>query len=377
MAKISIIYHHFPHYRSPVMRALSRSNNHQYDFYGGVEDYEGIKAFKGDDLVQINPINFVFDKKGQIDISGYEKAISKEYDATIIIGNINMKGTWIAQKKAKKNGLKTLYWAHGWLRKENFIKAKIRNYYFNKVDKVLTYGSRAKHIATLTGFNPNKIQVIWNSLDFNKQTEYFDKYKGIERSELRVNIGMPTHKIILLTISRVTDICHYEWLIDAVEYLKNSKNLDCEIWMIGDGPALNGLIELAKDKNVKLNCQGALYDEELIAQHLMSADLVVSPGKLGLTGMHALAYGTPVVTHGNFDLQMPEVEAVIEGQSGVLFHHGDPIDLANKICEFLPKISSYNSIRQICRNSLIGRFTPEDQARLIGEAIDEVLNEHS
>ncbi|UUS57563.1 glycosyltransferase [Acinetobacter sp. YH16040_T] len=373
--KISILYHHFPHYRAPVMRALSKSKKHQYDFYGSTDDFEGIKAFKGDDFVTINPILFTFDNKGKMDISGYEKAISNDYDATIIIGNINMKGTWKAQKEANRNGLKTLYWAHGWLKKENFIKAKVRNYYFKKADKVLTYGSRAKVIATSTGFNPSKIQVIWNSLDFTKQTEYFEKYKDIERFDLRNNIGMPNNKIMLLTISRVTDICHYEWLIDAVAYLKNSKNLDCEIWMIGEGPALNGLIELAKDKNVKLNCQGALYDEELIAQHLMSADIVVSPGKLGLTGMHALAYGTPVVTHGNFDLQMPEVEAVIEGQSGVFFKYGDPTDLANKISEFLPQICSYNSIRDICRNSLIGRFTPEDQARLIDEAIDEVLNE--
>lgn len=377
MTKVSIVYHHFPHYRAPVMRALTQSKKYQYDFYGCTDDFEGIKAFKGDDLVKINPISFTFDGKGKMDISSYEKAISNDYKATIIIGNINMKGTWKAQKQAKKNGLKTLYWAHGWLKKENFIKAKIRNYYFNKVDKVLTYGSRAKSIATSTGFNPDKIQVIWNSLDFNKQTEYFERYKYIDRSDLRNNIGMPNNKIMLLTISRVTDICHYEWLIDAVAYLKNSKNLDCEIWMIGDGPALNGLIQLAKNKNVKLNCQGSLYNEEIIAQHIMSADLVVSPGKLGLTGMHALAYGTPVVTHEDFDLQMPEVEAVIENQSGIFFKYGDSVDLANKIFDFLPKTNAYNSVREICRNSLIGRFTPEDQARLIDEAIDEVLDERS
>jgi glycosyltransferase involved in cell wall biosynthesis len=359
------------------MRALAQSKKYQYDFYGCIEDYEGIRAFKGDDLVKINPISFFFDGKGRMDISDYEKAISNDYDAAIIIGNINMKGTWKARKKAQKNGLKTLYWAHGWLKKENFIKAAIRNYYFNKADKTLTYGSRAKDIAKSTGFNSNKIKVIWNSLDFFKQTELFNKYKKISRLKLRNMIKMPEDTVILLTISRVTDICHYEWLIEAVSYLKKNKNLDCDIWMIGEGPALSDLIDLAKKEEVRLHSLGALYDEEVIAQHIMAADMVVSPGKLGLTGMHALAYGTPVVTHGNFDLQMPEVEAVIEGQSGVFFKYGDPTDLANKISEFLPKISSYNSIRDICRNSLIGRFTPEDQARLIDEAIDEVLNESS
>lgn len=375
MKKISILYHHFPHYRAPVMRALAQSKKYEYHFFGCLDDYAGIKAFKGDEMVHIHPIQFIHNSSGKMDIEGYEEAVSSKFDAAIIIGNPNMRGTWKAQQLARKNGLATAYWAHGWLKKEIFIKAKIRNYYFNKVDKVLTYGARAKEIAASTGFNIDKIQVIWNSLDYEAQTRLFNIYKDLSRLELRQMINMPVDKPILLTISRVTDLCHYEWLIEAVAHLKNTNKTEFEIWMIGDGPALDNLKTLANQLNVNLHVKGSLYDENEIAKHIMAADMVVSPGKLGLTGMHALAYGTPVVTHNDFDLQMPEVEAVIENESGVFFKYNDPMDLADKLLNFYAEISDYSRVRERCRTSLLGRFTPEDQVRLIDEAMDMILND--
>lgn len=376
MLKISIIYHHFPHYRAPVMRALAKSKKYDYHFFGSLDDYEGIKAFKGDNDVTIKPITFIHHHPKKMDIVDFEEAVSGKFDGTIIIGNPNMRGTWKAQKLAKKNGLVTAYWAHGWLKREGFIKSKIRNYYYNQADKILTYGARAKEIAASTGFNTEKIQVIWNSLDYDMQTALFDKYKLLPRDQLRQIINMPSDKQIFLTISRVTDLCHYEWLIKAVAYLnsRNTENKEYEIWMIGDGPVLTDLIELANQLNVSLHSKGAIYDEDELAKYIMAANMVVSPGKLGLTGMHSLAYGTPVVTHGNFDLQMPEVEAVIEDESGVFFEYGNISDLADKLSEFSLKIVNYQITRELCRKSLVGRFTPEDQARLIDEAMDDILN---
>ncbi len=103
--KISILYHHFPHYRAPVMRALAQSQRHEYHFFGGLEDHEGIRAFRGDDLVRINPIAFVQDgRKGRIDIRNFDRAVSKEFDAAIILGNMRMPGVWKAAGMARRNG---------------------------------------------------------------------------------------------------------------------------------------------------------------------------------------------------------------------------------------------------------------------------------
>ncbi len=61
---------------------------------------------------------------------------------------------------------------------------------------------------------------------------------------------------------------------------------------------------------------GACYDEEIIGELIFNAQLCVSPGNVGLTAMHSLVYGTPVITHNNFSNQSPEFEAIIDGKTG-------------------------------------------------------------
>lgn len=372
MAKISVIYHHYPHYRESVMRALSKSTRHNYSFFGGHEDHAGIKAFKGDEEVKVEQIEFIR-KNGKIDINGFEKAIAPPFNATIIIGNINMVGSWKALAQARRNGLSTAYWAHGWIKPEIWLKAKIRNYYYGRADRVLVYGDRSRVLAEASGFSSKNIRVIWNSLNWEKQSFQFNLLASTPRKELRRDIKMPQDAFILLTISRVTDSCHYDWLIMASAKLR-TMSIPVEIWMIGDGPQLQNLISMASQFKVPLHAGGAQYDESLIAKQIMAADLVVSPGKVGLTAMHALAYGTPVITHGDFDRQMPEVEALVEGESGAFFKYGDIDDLARVLLSTLSVKKDYSEIRECCRASLNGRFTPSDQARLIDDAMDEITN---
>jgi glycosyltransferase involved in cell wall biosynthesis len=375
LAKISVIYHHFPHYRAPVMRALALSSQNNYEFFGGMEDYHGIKVFKGDDLVKINPINFIKDERtGRIDFSGFEMGVTNDFDASIIIGNPNMIGAWRAARMARKNGLKTAFWTHGWLKKENWIKSKFRNFFYNRADLILTYGERAKQLGIESGFDGHRIVPIWNSLDWDAQSLLFEKYKNVDKAELRSRFDMPIDIPVILTISRVTDLCRYDWLVEAVSELRK-KGVAAEVWMIGDGPSLSSLKLQADLLGVPLHSTGAIYDEEIIAQQIMAADVIASPGKVGLTAIHALAYGTPVVTHNALNLQMPEVEAISEGVSGVFFDFYAPGSLVTALSKALMSSKNTFEIRRLCRASLEGRFTPNDQVRIIDDAIKDLLND--
>jgi glycosyltransferase involved in cell wall biosynthesis len=374
MARISIIYHHFPHYRAPVLRALAQSNRHEYRFFAGKDDFQGIKAFRGDNVVTVEPITFRFsESRGTTDIADFDQAVSPPFDATIILGNPNMMGAWLAVWRARRNGLKTAFWAHGWTRKEGYLKSKIRNFFFSRADHVLSYGTRAIKLAARTGFDPTKISVIWNSLDWDAQSALFRQYSGVASDALRTNIGMPRGVPMIGTISRVTAICHYEWLIDAVAGLRQNGTM-AEVWMIGDGPVLEKLAAQAKEKGVPLHTLGAIYDEASLAQHIMAVDCIASPGKVGLTAMHALAYGTPVVSHSDFDRQMPEVEAILEGKSGAFFEYGSVLGLQTALAQVFAYQGDLDARRSDCRASLEGRFTPQDQVRLIDDAMDRLIN---
>lgn len=52
------------------------------------------------------------------------------------------------------------------------------------------------------------------------------------------------------------------------------------------------------------------------AEFIYNADLCVSPGNVGLTAMHSLVFGCPVITHNCFEWQMPEFEAIQPGITG-------------------------------------------------------------
>ena len=105
---------------------------------------------------------------------------------------------------------------------------------------------------------------------------------------------------------------------------------------------------------------------------IYDADLTVSPGKIGLTAMHSLMYGTPVVTHGDLDAQMPEVEAIEEGRTGAFFRRGDARDLAATIAGWLDAGLPRAQVRQAARAAIKAKWTPQGQARIIEEALLQV-----
>lgn len=104
---------------------------------------------------------------------------------------------------------------------------------------------------------------------------------------------------------------------------------------------------------------------------IMSANVTVSPGKVGLTAMHSLAYGTPVITHDNFDAQMPEYEAIFPGKTGDFFRREDSADLARliKIWTLKGDIRT-DQEREACYEVIEKRYNPELQRKVIESALE-------
>jgi glycosyltransferase involved in cell wall biosynthesis len=118
---------------------------------------------------------------------------------------------------------------------------------------------------------------------------------------------------------------------------------------------------------------GAIYDEERLAGLFMNCLAVVSPGKVGLLAIHAMAYGAPVITHDDFDRQMPEVEAIRSPNTGRLFRRGDLDGLCEAMSHYLTAPAAASE-RQEAINAIEERYTPQAQRRLIEAALDQLLD---
>lgn len=372
--RVSIIYHHFPHYRAPVMRELARSGSHEYRFFGSLEQVSGIKAFQGDEEVRITPLRFSL-KGSRWVLKGYWPAVlDRSADALIILGNPNMPASWVIAAAGRLVGKKVLFWAHGWLKPEPPLKRFIRNFYYRLAHRTLVYGERATIMAQKAGFPAGRIRVIYNSLDHEKALQALARVERGETGDIPRPQSLfedPSRPLVICS-ARITHLCRFDLLFEATTILQKAGR-PLNILLVGDGPERQPLEALAEKLGIDVHFYGACYDEDILANLTYYSDMTVSPGKIGLTVIQSLTYGTPAITHGDLDEQMPEVEAIEPGKSGLLFERNNAKDLARSIDEWLARGIPRQQVREDCQKVIADKWNPVRQRQLIDAAIDELL----
>lgn len=354
------------------MRELMGSDKYEYLFWGSHRAVEGIECFTGDGMVQIKELSVRRTRRG-FAVSGMLGAVHKDSpDVLILIGNPNILQTWWAALFARIKGAKVLFWAHGWLRPEVWPKAVLRNVYYSLGDGVLVYGDRARVLAGESGFDPGRVYPIYNSLDWSLASELYERMSADTLSPSG-GVGPEGRTPLLICTARLTPLCRFDLLLDAMALLRAS-GIELTLHLVGDGPEREALEAQARRLQLDVRFFGAIYDEQRLAELIYAADATVSPGKVGLTAVHSLSYGTPVVTHGDLDEQMPEVEAIIEGDTGAFFRRGDATDLARAIRSVLEWTRPRHEVRARCRAVIADRYTPKRQRELIEAVLAKVMS---
>ena len=243
---------------------------------------------------------------------------------------------------------KLYFWAHGWYGKESFIQGFIKKIIYKSADGVFTYGQYAKELMVKNGFAGDKIHVIHNSLDYDKQLWL---RKSLSKSDIyKEHFG--NDNPIMIFIGRLTEVKRLDMLVSALGLL-NEKSDRYNLVLVGDGTMRRALEKQVADMNLQKNVwfYGACYDERKNAELIYNADLCVAPGNVGLTAIHSMMFGTPVVSHDNFMYQMPEFEAIKVGKTGDFFKFGDKMSLCNTIYKWL--VSHQHERDKIRKNCFI------------------------
>ena len=367
MKKILFFTNIFPHYRFAIWKKLINSNQFIFDIYFSPSNPLCIPTpdlknlFNDQEKTKLHFLkNYWLNKKVLIWQSEVLRltAFSK-FDYIMLLGEMYIISSWIACLIAKIRGKKIYMWSHGLYGNENFIKKHIRLTFLKLADVIFLYENRAKKLLVKNGFDESTLDVVYNSLDFDIHQKHYHKLKkeGYTKVEkLFKDESLP----IILFIGRVTEKKKIDLLIKAIEKL-NQTNISYNLLVVGDGDNL----EFYKASNQKyidrgwLNFYGKSYDTEETGQLIYNSDLCVSPGNIGLTAIHSLSYGTPVASHSNYSNQMPEVEAVIDGENGFLFEENDHFDLAYKINIWFSEKHKLN--RDEIRKIVIEKYNPDNQ----------------
>lgn len=366
MKKIGFIGIFAPHYRQEIFQLLDKELN--CDFIVG--DKSG--NIKEMDLSLLSSVKKVRNK--ELCGKGYYYQtetlnLSKNYDIIIADSGIICISEWLMLLLSFFRKQKIYLWSHGWYGRESFVKKLLKRFQLFLADGMLLYGNYARDLMIKEGFNPQKLHVIHNSLAYR---EHISIRKTLHSTEI-YREHFKNHNPVLLFIGRITKVKRLDMLIDALKQLKD-KGQNFNLVFIGDGDLKEELSLYAESLNVSENIwfYGACYDESKNAELIYNADLCVSPGNVGLTAIHSLTFGTPVLTHDNYKNQMPEFESIKEGITGTFFKMGNVESLVDKIFTwFSENYSKRERIRENCYNEIDTSWTPEYQLSIIKKVINE------
>ncbi|ABE36947.1 glycosyl transferases group 1 family protein [Paraburkholderia xenovorans LB400] len=361
--RVAIVYHFFPHYRKGVLDAISRDDFDVTFFGDPVERYQGIPALHFDADTDFRPAAVKVLNDVSFQWAAVHAALSSEFDVLVLLANPNFLTTWLAAALGRLTGKRVIFWGHGFLSADRSLKNHVRRIFFSLGHAQYLYGYRAKCIAEDFGFRSRNLYVGFNSLDYQSQLR--------TRRELLARPEAPRQpfEIRILGVSRLTDKCAYDVLMYAVSLAQETSAWRFRLTLIGGGPAESSLKALAKQLKLDIDFVGELYDEEAVAVHIFDSDVVVSPGKVGLTAMHSLMFGTPVISHSHMDRQMPEAEAVAHGFSGMLFRYGDVADLSRCLISIPEVFGDRRQTRENCFRIIDEIYNPYRQCQVLSDAI--------
>ncbi len=361
--KLCCYFNYPPLYRKAIYQAIDRTFDTQFYFGEEVEDGNASGIAKIDfSIFRKRPVEFK--NKTFLHRFGWRtkswNLAFKNYDAFIITGDFMF--SYIPLLLFTRLMGKRVYgWGHGLktlgkgFRPLNIFFYKFLNGYF-------TYSEGGKNRLGELGIDTSKVHVIYNSL-----SEGIDEnvVRGLKSDIYSEHFGNTLP--ILIFIGRLTPQKKLDKLIYTLQKL-NEGGTGCNLVFVGTGSESDKLSSLTEELGIDDHVWffGECYDENTNGELLYNADLCISPGNVGLTALHAMSYGLPVISHSNFETQMPEYETIVPGLTGDLFEEGNLDDLFVKVKDWITNnISHRVQIRDNCFNMINGNWNSGNQLKIL------------
>lgn len=368
----------FAQYQTGLVRELVAHSPHTYHFFGDARDpmYTGIMPMEPD-LCAYLPFTYCrtthFSPHLAFQWRAPRVALWGAFDTYILEGSFTYPTNWLALLAARARGRRVLLYGHGWKRYEHGAVGRARRAFFYLADGLLLYGQRARAIGVAHGFPPERLHVVYNSLDEESMRPWRQRVtEDLCQEFRRAQFGPAAARTLLASVGRLTAAKQYHLLIEAAVQLRNAGR-EVNLLLVGAGPERDALEASARAAGVRLAVTGARYDEEFLSLCFASADATVIPGAAGLTVVHSLSYGTPVIVHDNDERQMPESEAVQAGVNGARFRCGQPEDLAAAVGRVLATLPRGPRTHAQCRRVVEEKYNPVCMREAFDRAVSGLL----
>lgn len=360
--KLCCFFNYGPHYRLPVFKALDGAMD--VDFYLGRE-VEGMSrsGIEPLDVTQLRSVRrFSNVKWGKwLWRRKLLRLAFKPYDAYLLTADMCL--TYVPfMLLCRMMGKRVYGWGHG-IKGFRPVSRWLQRFLYRHYDALFIYSGGGRRRMGELGFDTSRIHVIYNSL--NDGVTLADVERNRRDNPLREHFGNDL-PVVLFT-GRLTAVKRLDMLVDAVAACR----VPCNLLVVGDGPCRDALERQVADRGLqgRVWFYGACHDRARLDRLLSNCAVCVSPGNVGLTALDAMGCGVPVVTHDDFESQMPEYEIVTPGVTGQLFTKDSPRELLTALEAALAM--DRQATTAACLAAVNSHYTASRQVALIKNVIEQ------
>ncbi len=333
--QVRVVFHQpgLASYRVPIFRELAQRPGidftliHNEDARVKLAPADGFRAKQTRIVIRKNGLQF--------DWPSFSSAKRHDLDVLCLSWNawnlLLLPTLW----RAHRRGIGTIVWGHGLgNNRVPLWRQGIRLWLGRVADVALLYSQPvADRLIAEAGFDPSRTVVAANSLDSDAAVAARQQWVGSEAlASFRATHGLDTGGPVLLFVSRLQERNRTDLLLRAAARLQGSF-AGLRVVVVGDGPCRGALRALGDELGLgeALVMPGAVYGEAEIAPWFCAASVFCYPAFMGLSLLHAFSYGLPVVTGNDLPGHGPEIDALRDGENGLLFKHNDLDDLVRTL----------------------------------------------
>lgn len=259
------------------------------------------------------------------------RRLLRDHDVVVVMGNPRFLSNVLWSLLLRLRGTPLVVYGHGHSAEGSRLTQHLRLAWWRIFDCVFAYTDPDAAALGERGFDPERVVGMNNGLDQREIARAAAEWSDDRLAVWRREQGLGDQDL-LLSCARLVEKNRFELMIPVLARLREQ---GCPMrWVVvGDGPLRESLSQAARNAEVadQIVWAGEVYGEADLAPWFLSARVLVHPGSIGLTLLHAFGYGLPVVTSDDLLSHRPEIGALTPGDNGLLFRSGSADDLARTL----------------------------------------------
>ena len=348
---VVIIQQIFPPFRDAFFTKLDRVKEINLSVIcGKPHKSKARESFENHDVIKVKFIRNLFcGPTGNFTYQhGALSRILEENPGVIIIEfDLRIATLWVLFFLRLFMPFKLVLWGHGFGPRSSKTIKWIRVFLAKKSDAMILYGENAALEFYNAGVQKNKINVAYNSIDTAEINNLVSK-KNV------------TKRCTLTFIGRLIKGKKVDLLLRALSLIRKDDLSKIEVAIIGDGPEKNNLIQHANDLGIsnEVKFYGSITSEKILSEFFNRSFACVSPGYVGLSAIHSLAYRVPLIV-ANREEHSPEIEALKHKINSIFFESDNAQMLANAVMELFSNREYAEALGEGQSEAFLKRFSTE------------------